>query len=206
MNLTICILSICMNIALSQLLPYTCHNKFEEATSAENFIDYCIPYILPLERALEHVRADICYSKCVPSETCLYYRFSQEAQQCVLCVRNASLIDIHSLGIASLDIEAIILNGEVIHSRMGMQHKIVNKNMVKLNCQSEVLGNPDTTMLQGSIELPADLTYLRFCYKNQGNVYGFEYDIGAGRMVVACTHDPVWQNDAIHLSNGEYIR
>ena len=49
-----------------------CLGRFKEEEDTHLFHNYGTPWILPQERAPAHLREDICYSRCIYSDTSSY--------------------------------------------------------------------------------------------------------------------------------------
>ena len=179
-------------------IPYhglggVCPQRFVETHDATLFENYCTLWLLHLDRVPEHLREDICYSKCLTSETCLFHVFSYESQECVLCVRNLERVDIASVGSRVSQLARNIVEGVAIQSRIGIVDTIQNKNMVTLNCTSEMFGFVHANNPTEAIDIPpsSQITFLHFCTDSTGKLNGFTIEIGDINRTALCTANPV---------------
>ena len=68
-------------------LQDTCPLRFEQSTDATVFDDYCQAYFITLARVPGELGQEVCYSKCLESETCWSYYYETELNRCHVCLR-----------------------------------------------------------------------------------------------------------------------
>ena len=75
-------------------LQFWCHSMaqcptvFEENTEVAALSYYCTVYSYSVARIPVHLHEDICYSKCLIHEKCLYFHYDVTITHCVMCLQN----------------------------------------------------------------------------------------------------------------------
>ena len=249
------------NITYPRLEPF-CHQRFEETYSAMVFQNYCTPWDLDLPRVPSHLRHDICYSKCLSTTSCWYYKFTrtvadtscditthsigdttqstrdttqsahdltqsthaltqstrvttqsthskcEDTYQCIVCIRDLSQMEIASVGGLVAPMETDIAEGEPIQSRTGIAQEIIDRNMLDINCTSELLGHDIAGLNRGSIDIAPDsqITYLQFCNRADGFINGFAIAIDNGPIMDhLCLANQTFDRPPIIFAPGEHV-
>ena len=141
LTLILTILSLCDLQIITATHTNQCPAKFEANTNADQFSGYCSVKALPLDKIPEMHRDKICYSNCMRSSVCMYFRFSAP-NACLVCLRREAEFDTHNVGSRLIDVSPseLPVAGDIVQSRIGLAD-MITANRLFQNCSSRLLGD-----------------------------------------------------------------
>ena len=182
-----------------------CPVTFEQHSDLNHFGDYCQRMAFSLIRIKpDAYRENICYSKCLQSDTCVYYSYDAMTTFCIVCLRRLSEFAYPKTGTELVDYG---FEPGTIFARIGLHIDPNACDFLDYTCATRWFGGFSGGEYN-TLEIPNDaqITSLQFCQDLGYQEYlgGFKITFNTHESHTrGCTY-PIWQNE-FPFSTGEKI-
>ena len=147
-----------------------CPIVFEERPDIELFNQYCKQMAFSLSRiGPDRYRGDICYSKCMKSAACIYFKYDDNNARCIVCLRPVSQFANPKVGIEVEEYNDVYSS---VFARIGIEFNVSACDFLDYTCSTRWFGLPDEGYNRYEIENIEQISSLQFC-EHGGIIGGF---------------------------------
>ena len=138
-----------------------CPAVFEERTDIETFNEYCKQMAFSLVRVIpDRYRGEICYSECLKSAACIYYKYDASNMLCIVCLRPVSQFANPKVGSDIVEYNYIYPS---VFARIGIEFNVSACDFLDYSCSTRLFGRPEGDLNRTEIENIEHITSLQFC-------------------------------------------